>query len=179
MRVVVQRRRGAVRRIQEPVQAAAAVLECHPLLLLPENFDAHRLKHPRVHQGLTQPDGLVAGHRLFTEETVQGQMRQNHVHSLGAQEAVVVGLEVVAATLDLHVGLEIGDDAAPDEGGSERLPSHSWFWWGRKRGVRTTLGLDYCQKPVDGCVEVLSAFTTHTHTLAPEPLEVGVNTLHL
>lgn len=129
MRVgVVQRRRGAVRGVQEPVQAATAVLERRPLFLLPEHVDAHRLKHPGVHQGLAQPDGLVAGHRLIAEEAAQGQMRQNHVHSLGAQEAVVVGLEVVAATLDLHVGLEIGDDAAPDVGGSERLPSQARFW---------------------------------------------------
>lgn len=59
-------------------------------------------------------------------------MSQDHVHGLGAQEAVVVGLEVVAATLDLHVGLEVGDDAAPDVGGSERRPSHAWFWGGGK-----------------------------------------------
>lgn len=112
-------------RAQEPVQAAAAVLKHRPLLLLSENFDAHRLKHLGVHQGLTQPDGLEAGHGLIPEETVQGQVCQNHIRGLGTQEAVVVGLEVVAATLDLHVALEVGDDAAPDVGGSERLPSHA------------------------------------------------------
>lgn len=128
-------------RAQEPVQAAAAVLEHRPLLLLSENFDARRLKHLGVHQGLTQPDGLVAGHRLVPEETVQGQVRQNHIHSLGAQEAVVVGLEVVAAALDLHVGLEVGDDAAPDVGGPERLPGHAWFWWGRKEERQEDSGL--------------------------------------
>lgn len=140
---VVRRRRGAVGRVQEPVQAAAAVLKPRPLLLLPEHFDAHRLKHPGVHQGLSQSDGLVAGYGLLTEESVQGQMRQNHVHGLGAQEAVVVGLEVVAATLDLHVSLQIGNDAAPDVGGSERLPSHAWFWWGREGAVRRRLASDH------------------------------------
>lgn len=139
-------------RVQEPVQAAAAVLEGRPLLLLPENLGAHRLKHPGVHQGLPQPHGLVAGHRLFTEETVQGHMRQNHVHSLGAQEAVVVVLEVVAASLDLHVGLQIGDDAAPDVSGPERLPSHACFWWGRRGGqedARVSLLSEQVQKPAD------------------------------
>lgn len=45
----------------------------------------------------------------------------------------MVGLEVVASALDPHVGLEIGDDAAPDVGGSERIPGHASFWWERSR----------------------------------------------
>lgn len=120
----VERRRGLGRRAEEPVQAAAAVLELGLLLLLPEHLDAHRLKHPGLHQGLAQAHRLVAGHRLVPEEAAEGEVGQHHVHGLGAQETVVVGLEVVTSALHLHVGLEVGDDAAPDVGGSERLPGH-------------------------------------------------------
>lgn len=123
---------GGCRRAQEPVQTATTVLKRCPLLFLAKYFNAHRLKHPRVHQGLTESDSLVARHCLIAKETVQGDVRQHHIHSLGAQEAVMVGLEVVSPPLDFHVSVEIGDDAAPDVGGPERLPSHALFWW--KRG---------------------------------------------
>lgn len=125
---VAQRRRRACRWAQEPVQAAAAVLKPGLFLFLAKHFHAHRLKHPRVHQGLTQADGFVAWHRLIAKETVEGEVCQHHVHGLRAQEAVMVRLQVVASALDLHMSLEVGDDAAPDVGGSERLPSHARFW---------------------------------------------------
>ncbi len=131
---VGQRWWGAGCRAQEPVQAAAAVLKCGSLLFLPEHFHAHWLKHPRVHQGLAETDGLVAGHRLVAKEAVQGDVCQHHVHGLWAQEAVMVGLQVVAPALDLHASVEIGDDAAPDVGGPERLPSHALFWRRRRGG---------------------------------------------
>lgn len=120
----VERCGGLGRRAEEPVQAAAAVLELGLLLLLAKHLDAHRLKHPGLHQGLAETHRLVAGHRLVPEEAAQGQVGQHHVHGLGAQEAIVVRLEVVASALHLHVGLEVGDDAAPDVGGSEGLPGH-------------------------------------------------------
>lgn len=136
---VGQRRWRAGGRAQEPVQAATTVLEGGGLLFLVKHFDADGLEHPGFHQGLTETDGLDAGHRLVAKETVHGDVREHHVHRLRAQEAVVVGLEVVAPALDLHAGLQVGDDAAPDEGGPEWLSSHAWFWW-RRGGSQWTEG---------------------------------------
>lgn len=125
--------RGAGRGAQEPVKAATTVLKRGSLLLLPKYFTAHGFKHPWVHKGLTKTDGLVAGHGLIPEETVQGDVCQHYVHSVRAQKAVMVGLQVVAPPFDLHIGVEIRDDAAPDVGGPERLPGHSLFWGRRRR----------------------------------------------
>ena len=108
--------------VEEAVQAEAAVVEGGPPLLLAEDPGAHRLEHARVHERLAQPHGLEARHILVAAVAVLDDVRQHHVHSLRAQEAVVVGLEVVAPSLHLHLRLQVVDDAAPDEGGAERLP---------------------------------------------------------
>lgn len=36
----------------------------------------------------------------------------------------MVGLQVVASSFDLHLRLQVVNDAAPDKGGAERLPGH-------------------------------------------------------
>lgn len=119
---------------QESVQTSTAVLKPHFLLFLPEPFDLHGLKYPGVHEGLTQLDHLVARHRLIAEEAILIDVGQHHVHSLWPQEAVVVRLQGVAPVLHLHLRLQTGNDAFPDEGGSERCPSHAWFWWEKEIG---------------------------------------------
>lgn len=121
----VVQRWGAGCWTQESVQTTTAVFKCGPLLFLPKYFNAHRLKNPWVHQGLTETYSLVARHCVITKEMVQGDVCQNHIHGLRTKEAVMVGFQVVAPALDLHMSVEIGDDAAPDVGGPERLPSHA------------------------------------------------------
>lgn len=129
--------RRAGRWTQKPIQTAAAVLKPGSLLLLPKHFNSHGLEHPGVHQGLAEADGFVARYGFITEETVQGDVSQDHIHCLWAQEAVLVGLEVVAPAFDLHMSLEIGDDAAPDVGGPERLPSPHFSYNGREETQST------------------------------------------
>lgn len=133
VRVAVGQWWGAGCWAQEPVQTATTVLKCGSLFFLSKYFNAHWLINSRVHKGLTEADSLVPRHRLIAKETIEGEMCQYHIHGLWAQEAVVVGLQVVAPALNLYVRVEIGDDATPDVGGPERLPSHVLFWW-RRRG---------------------------------------------
>jgi len=115
--------RLAGHRVQEAVQAEAAVLEGGLPLLLAKHAGAHRLEHARVHQCLAQPHRLEAGHLLVAAVAVLDDVRQHHVHGLRALEAVLVGLEVVAPSFHLHLRLQVVDDAAPDEGGAEWLAS--------------------------------------------------------
>lgn len=44
----------------------------------------------------------------------------------------MVGLELMTVALDLDALLEVSDDAAPDEGGPERLTGHALLSWGRE-----------------------------------------------
>jgi len=129
-----QRCWGIRRWSQKPVQTATAVLKCGSLLFLSKYFDAHRLKHPWVHEGLTKTDSFVARHCLITKETVERDVCQHHIHGLWAQEAVVIGFEVVAPALHLHMSLQVGNDAGPDIGGTERFSCHALFWWGNEKG---------------------------------------------
>lgn len=123
-------------RAREPVQTTATVLKSGLLLFLAKHFDGHRLKDLRVHQGLTKSHGFLARDCIVTKEAIQGNVRQHGVHGLGAEKAVLVGLEIVAPALDLHVGVEVGDDAAPDLGGPEWLPSHALLWGTEDRYVK-------------------------------------------
>lgn len=118
-------------RIQEPVQTTAAVLKLAVPLVFPEHLGVHRFEHPRVHERLTETHGFETWHLIIAAELVLDDMSQHYIHSLGAQEAVGVGLQVVASPLDLHLRLKVVNDAAPDKGGAERLPGHL-AWKGKK-----------------------------------------------
>lgn len=113
---------------QESIQTVTAVLEHGFFLILLEDFDPHWLENLWVHEGLTKTHGLEAGNRLVTEETVGTDVGQHHIHSLWAQKAVLVGLQVVAPLLHLHLGVQVGNDAGPNKGGSEWFSCHVLFW---------------------------------------------------
>lgn len=93
-------------------------------LLFPEHLGVHCFEHPRVHERLTETHCFETWHLIIAAELVLDDVSQHHIDSLGAQKAVGVGLQVVASSLDLHLRLQVVNDAAPDKGGAERLPGH-------------------------------------------------------